>query len=106
MVDLSLNLDDFTLGDLEEIEEHTGFSVVDAGAGNMPLKALVYMVYVQNRRDDTAYTLDAARDLVDEAERMDDFEAKVADLSQEFARATRRLRFLAWDFGRLVGKDV
>jgi hypothetical protein len=55
-----VDLDDLTLGEVEELEEKTGYNF----AGNnqsIPVKAITYMLYLQERRKNSKFTLDDAR---------------------------------------------
>lgn len=60
---LTVNIDDLTLGELEDFEEAAGISVADiqARGGSMPVRAVSALVWVTKRRDDKDFTLDQAR---------------------------------------------
>lgn len=57
---IKVDFADFTLGELEEIERETGFNI-SAASGDVPVRALVYMIFVVQRRANPAYTIDDAR---------------------------------------------
>lgn len=57
---LDINLDDFTIGELEEIEEIGGVPFSSIGEGNLPIKAIKALVFVVKRRDDPAFTIEDA----------------------------------------------
>jgi hypothetical protein len=55
-------LDEFTLGELEWLEEHLGASMNDVQV-LQTMKAAVGVVYLIKRRDDPAFTLEQAREV-------------------------------------------
>jgi hypothetical protein len=61
---MQLNIDpnEFTLGELEEFEELTGLGIESLGPA-MPTKALTALVYLVERRTDPEFTMEAARKL-------------------------------------------
>ena len=60
---MTVNIDELTLGELEEFEEATDLRLVGGDLDKMPMKALVYLVYLAQRKADPAYTLEDARSL-------------------------------------------
>jgi hypothetical protein len=58
---LAVNLDDLTIGDVEDIEEITGMSVQDINWEKPPMKVLRAMVFVSERKSNPDFTLDDAR---------------------------------------------
>ena len=63
-------IDDFTLGELEALEDYCGDSLDKINFASM--KVAVFIVYLLKKREDTEYTLEQARELklsiFDEAE--------------------------------------
>lgn len=55
-----IDLDSFTLAEVEEFEEHAGVTLAELSAG-VPSKAISVLVWLTNRRNDPNYTLDKAR---------------------------------------------
>ena len=61
---MNLNVDDLTLGELEDIEERTGVNVATLrGGGPPPSKVLTALVWVMKRREDPSFTYEQAREL-------------------------------------------
>jgi hypothetical protein len=56
----SYDIDDFTLGDLEWLEEHIGMPLSDEGALTS-MKTMVGFVFLIKRRDNPDFTIDEAR---------------------------------------------
>lgn len=58
---MDINIDDLTLGDLEEVEKIAGVSVGELFAdGKLPAKALKAIVWVMRRREDPTFSLEDA----------------------------------------------
>lgn len=74
MAKIKVDLNRFTLGELEEIEERTGLTIGEIGqrasgqGGGPPARLLRALAYVAMRRDDPATTWEATADLA-----VDDF---------------------------------
>ncbi len=61
---LNINLNDLTLGDLEDVENVVGPETMRyILRGDVTPKAMVALVWVAKRRDNPAFTLDDARKL-------------------------------------------
>lgn len=75
-------IEEFTLGELEWLEEHIG-STLDDDAALRSMKAAVGVVYLIKRRDDPEFTLDQAR------------ETKLAKLENEPEKPKRPTRAAA-----------
>lgn len=63
---LNIDLNELTLGDLEDFETQSGVDFREAikgGASNMPLKALTCLVWLSKRKQDPNYTLEDARSI-------------------------------------------
>ena len=58
---LALDLDDLTLGEMEDFEKASGLTLSTIQDGNIPAKALIALVWIARRRDDPKYTLKDAR---------------------------------------------
>ena len=59
---MTVDLDDLTLGELEEFEDITGQSFDQAQEGGFrSVKALIALVFLSRRKVDPAFTLDDAR---------------------------------------------
>lgn len=63
---LNVNVDDLTLGEVDDFEEASGLSIVDVskllkGKKPLPAKALIALVWITKRRADESYTLEQAR---------------------------------------------
>ena len=58
---ITINLDEMTLGELEQIEEYTGQPIASLNAENLPAKALTAIVLVMKRRTDPDFTFEQAR---------------------------------------------
>jgi hypothetical protein len=56
----SYDIDDFTLGDLEWLEEHIGMPLSDDGALTS-MKTMVGFVFLIKRRDNPSFTIEEAR---------------------------------------------
>ncbi|MDP9388183.1 MAG: hypothetical protein M3Q48_09810 [Actinomycetota bacterium] len=61
MSDLTIDPDDLTLGEVEQLEELTGKPLGEMFNGAISAKAATALVYVIKRREDPAFTLDDAR---------------------------------------------
>lgn len=60
--ELTVDLDDLTLGDLDEFEDISGQTFDQAQEGRFrSIKALIALVYLTKRKADPAFTLDDAR---------------------------------------------
>ena len=60
---MNLNVDDLTLGELEDIEEKTGVNVATLKQGAAPpTKVLTALVWVMKRREDPSFTYEMARE--------------------------------------------
>lgn len=59
--DRDYTLDDLELGEVEEFETAMGCSMADVDLSSA--KAIIWLVYLVKRRDDSTYTLDDARSL-------------------------------------------
>lgn len=66
-IHLELDVNRFTLAELEDLEEATGMSFVQLGerlqSGDYPIKLLRALVWILRRRSDPAFTLEDARAL-------------------------------------------
>lgn len=61
---ITMNLDDLTLREIEDFETASGLSIGEIGAGKaLPARALRALVWVVQRREDPAYTYEAAGDV-------------------------------------------
>lgn len=66
-IDLTLDLDGMTLGELETLEDYTGLSIDDlnqmrqSGQMQMSSKLITYFVWLTNHRKDPKYTMEQAR---------------------------------------------
>lgn len=61
---MNLNVDDLTLGELEDIEEKTGVNVATLKQGSaLPAKVLTAIVWVMKRREDPSFTYELAREM-------------------------------------------
>lgn len=60
-MELTINLDDLTIGDLADIEDVTGVSMVGLRLDNPPMKIIPALLWVQERRNDPGYTYEMAR---------------------------------------------
>jgi len=58
---LSINLDDLTLGEMDEFEELSGIKLSDIDGGSIPAKALIALVFISKKRTDPKYTIKKAR---------------------------------------------
>lgn len=59
---LAVNLNDLTIGDLEDFEDIVGVSFEDAQAGSFrSVKAIKALVFLTMRRDNPAFTIEDAR---------------------------------------------
>jgi hypothetical protein len=56
------DIDDFSLGDLEWLEDHIGMPLSDERALSS-MKTMVGFVYLVKKRDDPGFTLDQAREV-------------------------------------------
>lgn len=59
----TLDVEDMTLGELEDLEECADVTIGDLQAGNLPMKAIRVLVWIVARRDDPAATVDDFRDV-------------------------------------------
>lgn len=57
---MDVNLNDLTIGDLEEIEKISGATSEDVFGGKMSAAAIKAIVYVVRRREDPEFTLEDA----------------------------------------------
>ena len=66
-IHLELDVNRFTLAELEDLEEATGMSFVQLGerlqSGDYPIKLLRALVWILRRRTDPGFTLEDAREL-------------------------------------------
>lgn len=61
---LEIDIEDLTLGEVEEFEEASGGATVsDINRGNVPARAITALVWVFKKRGDASFTLDNARAL-------------------------------------------
>ncbi len=64
---LELDVNRFTLAELEDLEEATGMSFIQLGerlqTGEYPIKLLRALVWILRRRSDPTFTLEEARSL-------------------------------------------
>ena len=56
-----IELEDLTLGEAEELETLTGITLESIARGKPPVKVLTALLYLVNRRDNPAFTMDDAR---------------------------------------------
>lgn len=56
---ISIDINDMTLGELEEIEETTGLAI--SALGNGTAKAMTALIWISERRNNPEFTLDDAR---------------------------------------------
>lgn len=60
-MEIALDPQDLTLGELEEFEAATGMTMADIGKGTA--KAILGLIWLAKRREDPSFTLDDARKL-------------------------------------------
>ncbi len=61
-VTLAINLDDLTLGDLADIEDACGVSMLDLkGGAKVPARVIPALVWIAERRNDPSFTYEQAR---------------------------------------------
>lgn len=63
-VDINLDFDEFTIGDLEDLETISGlaFDQIEWNTERLPVKVLKALVYISQRKIDSSFTVeDAAR---------------------------------------------
>ena len=64
---IELDVDFFTVGEVEDLEEATGYSLQGLarvlGSGDLPMKVLKALVWVVRRRSEPEFTLDDVRAL-------------------------------------------
>ena len=58
---LSIDLNDLTLGEMEDFEKLSGIKLSDVEGGSVPAAALIALVYISKRRTDPKYTIKKAR---------------------------------------------
>lgn len=58
---IALNVDDLTLGEIEEMEQAAGIKLPELGSGSA--KATIALIWISQRRIDPAFTLEDARAL-------------------------------------------
>jgi len=58
---IALDVNDLTLGELEELEEATGVKLADLGNGSV--KSTIALIWISERRRHPEFTLDDARQL-------------------------------------------
>ena len=56
-----IDLEDLTLGEAEEFEELSGITLEQAGGPHPPLKVITTLLYLVNRRENPAFTMEDAR---------------------------------------------
>jgi hypothetical protein len=56
---INLNMDDLTLGELEELESTVGLPISKMGDGSA--KSIVALIWITERRDNPDFTLEDAR---------------------------------------------
>lgn len=62
-VELKIDVEEMTLAEMEFFEEQSGVSIQDLASGNVPVRALLALITIQERRRDPKYTMDDARKL-------------------------------------------
>jgi len=60
-VELTINLDDLTIGDMADIEDATGVALAGINLKQPPMRLIPALVWVQERRRDPGYTYEMAR---------------------------------------------
>ncbi len=61
-VTLAINLDDLTLGDLADIEDACGVSMLDLkGGAKIPARVIPALVWIAERHNDPSFTYEQAR---------------------------------------------
>ncbi|MDD2756230.1 MAG: hypothetical protein PHS80_11970 [Methanothrix sp.] len=58
---IALNVDDLTLGEIEEMEQAAGLKLSELGNGSA--RSTIALIWISQRRIDPAFTLDDARAL-------------------------------------------
>jgi len=58
---IRIDIGDLTLGELEEFEDIAGMPAAALTNGTPPAKAITALVYLSQKRENPAYTLDDAR---------------------------------------------
>jgi hypothetical protein len=58
---LRVSVEDMTLGELEEFEDIAGVPVSALSNGTPPAKAVTALVFISQKRENPAYTMDDAR---------------------------------------------
>lgn len=58
---ITFDVDTMTLGEVEEFEAISGLDITQMAGGQLPSKAIIAIVYLQQRRENPAYTLEDAR---------------------------------------------
>lgn len=59
--DISVDLNDMTLGELEEFEDIAGIPASSLANGQIPAKGITALVYISGKRADPAFTIEQAR---------------------------------------------
>lgn len=62
-MDLKIDVEEMTLAEMEFFEEQSGVPIQDLAGGNVPVRALLALITIQERRRDPKYTMDDARKL-------------------------------------------
>lgn len=58
---IEIDLNEFTLGEVEELENAVGRSLAELFEGSNTGLAYAWCIYIQNRRSDPSYTLEQAK---------------------------------------------
>lgn len=69
-----IDLEDLTLGEAEEFEQLSGLTLEQAAGPHPPMKVITTLLYLVNRRDDPAFTMEDARGI------------KISNLAEDQAR--------------------
>lgn len=58
---ITIDLDDLTLGEMDDFEKASGIGVQDLQDGSMPTQAVIALVWLSQRRANPKYTIEDAR---------------------------------------------
>lgn len=58
---LTFDFDELTVGDIEDFEDACGIPIFEVKQGSVPTKALAPLIWISERRNNPAFTLDDAR---------------------------------------------
>ena len=57
---MAIDIDQFTIGDLEIFEDKTGLLLTKLDFNALPIKAITYLIWLDKRRSDETYTIEQA----------------------------------------------